>query len=162
MLKHWWWVTNLKSIYSLLLPTCATDTFSVSSVQLVQCTWFSGYQNYISTYTKIYVFFETGTCYAASLKLMILLPWPPECWDYKQVPPHPASKLYFNTCCEEQRLHWVLLVFWDHIDSRWLESAVWILGDECGEGMYFERHEVFDDWMNKCTSWERRNVRAMK
>jgi hypothetical protein len=32
-----------------------------------------------------------GTPYIAqdSLKLVILLPQPPECWDYRPVPPHP-------------------------------------------------------------------------
>jgi hypothetical protein len=45
----------------------------------------------------MWVFFlcvcETGSHYVpqAGLKLMIILPQPPECWSYKPVPPHPAS-----------------------------------------------------------------------
>jgi hypothetical protein len=26
----------------------------------------------------------------AGLELVIILPWPPKCWDYRHVPPHPA------------------------------------------------------------------------
>jgi hypothetical protein len=35
--------------------------------------------------------FETGSRYIAQigLELKILLPLPPECWDYKYEPPHP-------------------------------------------------------------------------
>jgi hypothetical protein len=40
-----------------------------------------------------FCFFETGSHYVAEtgLDLMILLPPPPKCWDYKCVPSHPAS-----------------------------------------------------------------------
>jgi hypothetical protein len=39
-----------------------------------------------------FVCFETGSHYAAQadLKLEILLPQPPECWDYRCAPPHFA------------------------------------------------------------------------
>jgi hypothetical protein len=38
-------------------------------------------------------FFETGSCYVAQagLKLEILLPQPLQCWDYRCVPPYPAT-----------------------------------------------------------------------
>jgi hypothetical protein len=39
------------------------------------------------------VVFETRSHYAvqAELKLELFLPWPPQCWDYRCVPPGPAS-----------------------------------------------------------------------
>jgi hypothetical protein len=41
-------------------------------------------------------FLETGSHYVtqAGLRLKILLPQPPQCWDYKCVPPCPASILF--------------------------------------------------------------------
>jgi hypothetical protein len=42
---------------------------------------------------KILVVFETRTCYIAQagLELVILLPQPPEYWDYGDAPPCPAK-----------------------------------------------------------------------
>jgi hypothetical protein len=31
-----------------------------------------------------------------ALKFMIFLPQPPECWDYRFMPPHLALFLFFN------------------------------------------------------------------
>jgi hypothetical protein len=38
-----------------------------------------------------FFFFEAGSCYTvqASLKLAVVLFQPPECWDYRHMPPHP-------------------------------------------------------------------------
>lgn len=33
----------------------------------------------------------------AGLELVILLLQPPQCWDDRQVPPHPAGLFYFET-----------------------------------------------------------------
>jgi hypothetical protein len=41
------------------------------------------------------VFIETRS-HEAGLELMILLPQPPECWDYRCAPPDPAQILRFN------------------------------------------------------------------
>jgi hypothetical protein len=40
--------------------------------------------------------FETGSHFVAQagLKLSVLLPQPPECWDYGHAPPHAAEKCY--------------------------------------------------------------------
>jgi hypothetical protein len=39
-------------------------------------------------------------CGPGWLEFVILLPQPPECWDYRCVPPHPAlSSLFFNFYC---------------------------------------------------------------
>jgi hypothetical protein len=45
-----------------------------------------------------FCFFETGSPYVAQagLKFMILLPQPPECWDYRCVAPHPFSQLIYS------------------------------------------------------------------
>jgi hypothetical protein len=41
--------------------------------------------------------FETGSLREAqaSLGLLILLPWPPEYWDYRAMLPHPAFLSFF-------------------------------------------------------------------
>jgi hypothetical protein len=41
--------------------------------------------------------FKTGSHYVVQtdLKLKILLPQPPECWDYRCAPPHPFMLFFF-------------------------------------------------------------------
>jgi hypothetical protein len=58
-------------------------------VQLMLSKLYS-YTNYIS----IKVFFETGSHYVsqAGLELTVLLPQPPECWDYRCAPPCLVAK----------------------------------------------------------------------
>jgi hypothetical protein len=54
-----------------------------------------------SIFPKILVLFsETGSyCIAqVDLKLMILLPQPPECWDYRHAPLHLGSQNIFDPC----------------------------------------------------------------
>jgi hypothetical protein len=55
------------------------------------------------------LFFEIGFCYVAQaglelamvaqagLELAVLLPWPPECWDYRLVLPHLISIIIIIT-----------------------------------------------------------------
>jgi hypothetical protein len=38
-----------------------------------------------------FFFFETGSHYVAGLELMIFLPQPPECWDYRCVLPYKVQ-----------------------------------------------------------------------
>jgi hypothetical protein len=61
--------------------------------------------NYVYTYIYNYIYIfvvynmiflvcsEIGLCYAAQagLELVILLPPPPKCWDYKYAPPYPTT-----------------------------------------------------------------------
>jgi hypothetical protein len=60
-----------------------------SSHQLVQMSWLTHYPHHLFLkFPKLFFFFETKSCYVAraGFKLVILLPQPPECWDYRQTP----------------------------------------------------------------------------
>jgi hypothetical protein len=48
-----------------------------------------------------YCFFETGSPYADQdgLELKIILPLPPECSDYRHIPPCPAMSLLLMVKC---------------------------------------------------------------
>jgi hypothetical protein len=41
-----------------------------------------------------FFFFRQGMIAQADLDLTLLLPLPPECWDYKCVPPHPDLYIF--------------------------------------------------------------------
>jgi hypothetical protein len=48
----------------------------------------------------VFFFFQRGSRHVAQagLELVILLPQPPKCWNYRCVPPHSASEHLFCVC----------------------------------------------------------------
>lgn len=52
------------------------------------------------------------------LKLIILLPQPPSCWDYRYVPLYPASYIFYSSCIiSYQSYHIILYIISYHVMS---------------------------------------------
>jgi hypothetical protein len=80
-----------------LSPSLSLSLYTVGWTEGQGCCW--------ASYIYIYLFIcllRCSHCVAqAGLKLVILLPQPLQCWDYRQEPPHPAkdaTELWYTGC----------------------------------------------------------------
>jgi hypothetical protein len=71
------------------------------------------------------LFFDTESCFVAQdgLKLTVILPQPPECWDYRCITPCPAfSWLYISIVC----LYHILFIH-SSVDGPLDYFGLWIM-----------------------------------
>jgi hypothetical protein len=77
-----------------------------------------GPKDYLICFLLILGFFEIGSWYVAQagLKLMILLPQPLQCWDYRLWPPFTAQRaILFSKQWEAQVKKHLFCYFWDWV-----------------------------------------------